>query len=108
MSDNHEATREIPLSGGLVTFVVRVGETVRRATGPWSPAVHALLRHLDDNGFDGASRFVGTDHRGREILTFNNGTVPSRADPRICTESALADVGRRGPAAPIQDVVHAA
>ena len=38
---------EVPLTGGNITPVVRVGATVRRATGPWTPAVHALLRHLE-------------------------------------------------------------
>ena len=58
------------LSGGYSTPVVRVEDTVRRATGPWSPAVHGLLRHLERRGFDGAPRFLGLDDRGREVLTF--------------------------------------
>ena len=37
---------EIPLHGGNVSTVVRVGDTVRRNAGPWTPAVHALLHHL--------------------------------------------------------------
>jgi thiamine kinase-like enzyme len=40
--------RERVLTGGLATpEVVRVGDTVRRTAGRWTPAVHALLRHLD-------------------------------------------------------------
>jgi hypothetical protein len=66
---------EIPLHGGNVTPVVRVGETVRRATGPWSPAVHGLLRHLEVNGFDAAPRVLGIDEKGREILTYIPGEV---------------------------------
>lgn len=31
---------------GNVGGAWRVGETVRRATGPWTPAVHALLEYL--------------------------------------------------------------
>lgn len=31
------------LSGGAVNHVTRVGDTVRRPTGPWTPAVHADL-----------------------------------------------------------------
>jgi hypothetical protein len=31
--------------------VVRVGETVRRPPHPWSPTIHALLRHLESVGF---------------------------------------------------------
>ncbi len=42
---------EVPLTGGDMTAVVRVGDTVRRTAGPWTPAVHALLRHLRAAGF---------------------------------------------------------
>src|SRR5690242_2685586 len=66
---------ETPLHGGNVTAVVRVGNTVRRPTGPWSAAVHSLLRHLEGRGFDGAPRFRGLDSQGREILTFLPGEV---------------------------------
>lgn len=50
--------------------VWRVGDTVRRSVGPWTPAVHTLLRHLESVGFDGAPRVLGIDDQGREILTF--------------------------------------
>jgi Ser/Thr protein kinase RdoA (MazF antagonist) len=50
-------------------------DTVRRATGPWSPAVHGLLRYLERRDFDGAPRFLGLDDRGREVLTFITGVV---------------------------------
>jgi len=63
------------LSGGYSTPVVRVEDTVRRATGPWSPAVHGLLRHLERRDFFGAPRFLGIDDRGREVLTFIPGMV---------------------------------
>jgi Ser/Thr protein kinase RdoA (MazF antagonist) len=66
-----------PLAGGNVSgSVVRVGDTVRRPAGPWTPAVHALLRHLHEIGFDGAPLPVGLDAEGREVLTFLPGTVP--------------------------------
>src|SRR5579862_4266753 len=67
---------EIPLSGGnMSSGVVRVGGTVRRPAGPWTPAVHALLTHLHDAGFDGAPRPLGLDEQGREVLTFIPGAV---------------------------------
>lgn len=37
---------EEELHGGTMTSVVRVGDTVRRSTGEWSAAGHAVLRHL--------------------------------------------------------------
>lgn len=62
------------LHGGNVTPVVRVGQTVRRQPGPWTPAVHALLRHLEQVGFTAAPRALGTDEHGREILSYLPGT----------------------------------
>ncbi len=32
---------------GMFSTLARLGDTVRRSTGPWTPAVHALLRHLE-------------------------------------------------------------
>jgi Ser/Thr protein kinase RdoA (MazF antagonist) len=68
---------ESPLAGGNVAgTVVRVGDTVRRPAGPWTPAVHALLAYLYATGFRGAPRPLGIDDRGREVLTFAPGIVP--------------------------------
>src|SRR5579859_7043233 len=67
--------QEIPLQGGNVTGAVRVGNTVRRATGPWSSAVHHLLHHLERHGFGGASQFLGIDAQGREMLSYVEGEV---------------------------------
>ncbi|HET7768788.1 MAG TPA: aminoglycoside phosphotransferase family protein [Chloroflexota bacterium] len=52
--------------------VFRKGGVVYRKTGPWTPAVHALLRHLERVGFQGAPRLVGTglDDQGHELLTY--------------------------------------
>jgi hypothetical protein len=55
--------------------VVRVGDTVRRPTGIWTPGVHALLEHLASVGYDGAPTVLGLDEQGREILSFVRGTV---------------------------------
>lgn len=85
---------ERPLEGGYFSSVTRVGDTVRRSVGPWTPAVHALLRHLQDVGFDGAPRVLGTDERGREVLSFVPGDVPGRASPEVATERVLREVGR--------------
>ena len=73
---------EIPLPGGDVTEgVVRVGDTVRRPLGEHSPTVHAVLRHLESVGFDGAPRLHGTDEKGREIVSFIEGEVAARPWP---------------------------
>ncbi len=65
----------ILLSGGNITQVVRIGQTVRRTTNTWSTTVHDLLRHLEAQGFTGAPRFLGIDEKGREILSFLPGMV---------------------------------
>ena len=71
------AGTEVPLSGGnMNSGVVRVGDTVRRPAGFWTPAVHALLGHLHGVGFDGAPRPLGVDGCGREVLSFIAGESP--------------------------------
>jgi hypothetical protein len=72
----------------------KAGETVLRSTGPWTPAVHALLRQLESVGFDGAPRVLGFDARGREVLTYVPGEVPRAANPEVATNRVLAEVGR--------------
>ena len=47
-----------------------MGATVRRRGGAWTPAVHALLRHLEEVGFEGAPRVLGFDDTGREVLSY--------------------------------------
>ena len=67
---------EIPLPGGNVGGAVRVGDSVRRPTGPWTPAVHELLDFLADAGLERRiQRVLGIDDRDREILTFLPGRV---------------------------------
>jgi hypothetical protein len=55
---------------GSMTAVTRIGATVHRPTGRWTPAVHALLDYLAAVGFDGAPRPLGFDDEGREVLTY--------------------------------------
>jgi len=63
------------LVGGNVGGAVRIGMTVRRPTGPWTPAVHALLAYLHGAGVDRIPRVLGTDERGREVLSWLPGRV---------------------------------
>ncbi|WP_426594609.1 phosphotransferase [Cellulomonas sp. McL0617] len=68
-------TDEVLLPGGNVGGAVRVGDTVRRPTGPWTPAVHELLDFLAAAGVEKIPRVLGIDERDREILTFLPGHV---------------------------------
>jgi hypothetical protein len=82
------------LSGGNLNPVVRVGQTVRRVPGDWTPAVHELLRHLEAHGFAGAPRVRGFDDHGREVLTFIEGLTDSSGDPAwVWSDDALVEVG---------------
>jgi Ser/Thr protein kinase RdoA (MazF antagonist) len=78
----------VTLPGGNLGGAVRDGDTVLRATGPWTPAVHALLDRLDGL----APRPLGVDSGGRERLEFVPGEVV--ADARAIGDDALAAVGR--------------
>jgi aminoglycoside phosphotransferase (APT) family kinase protein len=89
------ASEEIPLSGGCTTAgVVRIGDTVRRPTGPRSPFVHDLLRHLEAVGFEGAPRLLGIDERGRKILTFVRGDVLHDHGEFSPSDAQLANAAR--------------
>lgn len=59
---------------GNVGGAWRVGNTVRRTTGPWTPAVHALLAHLQSR-LAAVPEVFGFDGRGREVLSFLPGRV---------------------------------
>src|SRR5205809_294231 len=72
---------EVPFIGGNLNDATRVGDTVRRRAGPWTPAVHALLLFLENAGFE-APRVRGVDGKGREILEYIDGDVhPGWPDP---------------------------
>lgn len=89
------SVREIPLIGDISEGVVRAGTTVRRPMRATSPAVHALLRHLEAVGFDRAPRFLGIDERGRAILTYVEGVVPTHPLPAYAvSDEALTAVAR--------------
>jgi hypothetical protein len=68
--------KEVPFIGGNMNDATRVGNTVRRRAGPWTPAVHALLRFLEGAGFE-APRPRGIDDQGREILEYVEGDAHS-------------------------------
>jgi hypothetical protein len=91
-----DAVREERLSGGNVGGATRAGDTVRRAAGPWTPTVHAVLSHLRANGFPEAPAPLGIDEQGREVLGYVDGEVPP-GEPLpdwVLTDEALVAVAR--------------
>ena len=83
---------EQPLPGGFVTSVVRAGNTVRRAPPEDPEFVHDLLGLFERRGWAGAPRFLGTDERGREVLSFIDGHVAWEPvqPPSITSDASLA------------------
>ncbi len=71
---------------GSINPVVRIGETIRRPVHRWTPAVHSLLRYLEEIGFSGVPRVLGIDDLGREILSFIPGEVAWRPWPEVMLE----------------------
>lgn len=85
-NDAHASTpgeTEEVLAGGNMGEVVRVGVTVRRPAGEWTPAVQRLLEVLGDAGVSGIPRPLGLDERGREVLSFVEGDNLAAADPEL-------------------------
>ncbi|MGY0057372.1 phosphotransferase family protein [Streptomyces sp. LZ34] len=85
---------EVPLAGGRITpGVVRVGSTVRRPVTAASPFVAELLGHLQQQGFTGAPRHLGSDAAGRDVLSYLPGWVPARfqrwTDAQVTAAGAL-------------------
>lgn len=86
---------ERPLQGGNMTTVVRVGATVRRGAGPWTPTIHALLDHVRARGIGRVPAPRGLDARGREVLTYLPGEVPRYPMPRwVWADDVLVDATR--------------
>jgi hypothetical protein len=88
---------EIVLAGGTTNAgrVTRIGNTVRRPRRPTSEATEALLDHLEQAGFDGAPRYLGSDERGREVLSYIPGEAPIVPHPAWAfTDATLVSVAK--------------
>ena len=85
---------EEPLFGGLVNGrVFKVGDTVRRPAGDWTPTIHALLAHLQSKQFP-APRPLGLDGQGREILSYLPGDASKHPwPPALLATSGASQVG---------------
>lgn len=86
------SAEEEHLPGGNVGGAVRVGETVRRPTGPWTPAVHVLLDHLATR-VPHVPRVLGFDDLGREVLAYLRGHVVD-IDTEMLTSGQITSVVR--------------
>jgi hypothetical protein len=82
------------LTGGRVTSgIVRIGQTVRRPVSGDRTPQRELLACLHDRGFTASPRFLGIDEKGREVLSFLPGEVPSDlghfSDSQIAAAASL-------------------
>ena len=69
--------------------VVIDGDVVRRPAGPWTPAVHALLDHLERSGFTGSPRAVSAD--GEDVVSY----IPGESvHPHAWSDQGVFSVGR--------------
>jgi hypothetical protein len=87
---------EHKLHGGFLnTSVVRFSDSVRRAAGYWSPAVHAWLDHLHKLGLTVASVPLRLDSsRNEEWLTHIDGLVASGgfSEPWLWADNVLVTI----------------
>ena len=58
------------LTGGAINTVTRRGDVVFKTGGPWVPAVHTVLDHLESRGFPYSPKALGIDDKGREMISF--------------------------------------
>lgn len=87
VSEDPETPEFLPGGSGGVW---KVGRTVRRPTGPWTPAVHEYLNWLAEEGLGGIPHVTGIDEDGREILSYIEGRgVP--VDDEIVLDRVLED-----------------
>jgi hypothetical protein len=96
MTDPGRADAEVPLaawgSGTQPSRARRRADVVYREAGPWSGTVLALLRYLEQAGFAGAPRVIGSglSADGREMVSYVPGMSPHPDDD---DEDAVAGVG---------------
>jgi hypothetical protein len=75
---------------GGATGVRIIGDRVHRRTGPWTPAVHALLDHARRSGLAEAPEVVGFDDAGDDVVRFVPGSCDAHA---LLDDAALVAVG---------------
>ena len=83
---------EHELAGGNVAAgVVRVGGTVRKPAGYWTPAVEALLAHLEAGGFTGARWNVARPRLSGGFL----GGSREKPDTQVHADAPRREIARR-------------
>ena len=83
-------------ASGSVNTVKRVGSTVIRPAGAWSPSVHNLLNYLDYKAFSYSPSVIALDpNQNRETLSYIDGNVAMRPWPTcLLAESGIVEVAQ--------------
>lgn len=74
--------------------VFRRGELLHRTSESWTPAVAALLNHLETVGFTASPRHRGYDEEGRQVLTFLPGEDGPVSWGYLHSDDGLASMAR--------------
>ena len=77
---------------GNVAGVIKIGDTVHRQVGAWTPAVHSLLDHLAPR-LPHIPRVLGFDEQGREVLDFMPGRVIDQSRESLTEAQIVSIVG---------------
>jgi Phosphotransferase enzyme family len=86
--------RIAPQFSGPMSHVIRIGQTVHRPVHRNTAMVQALLKHLEQVGFDEAPRALGFDEEGREMVSYTSGMAghyPLKS--YVLSESTLLRIG---------------
>lgn len=90
----HGSVDEIELAGGGINTVVRIGDTVRRPTSPWTAATRELIEVLHAAGVP-VPNWHGIDDQSREILDYLPGEVGHYPlSEAVRSEAALISAAR--------------
>jgi hypothetical protein len=81
---------ELLTGGNNADAVVRIGDTVRKPWLPSTPAVHAFMTYLRDNGFPAVPKVLGRDDEGRQVLQY----VPGAGELPMSDDRDLQRLGR--------------
>ena len=83
------------LSGGRKQKIARQVNRVHRPVGFWTPTIHALLEHLQKQGFNGAPIPYGIDDQGNEHVSFIAGEVSNYPlSPAATSQQALVSAAK--------------
>ena len=89
------ADGEALVGGNMSGAVVRIGDTVRKPSGPQSATVQRLVAHVRAQGVTWAAEPLGIDADGRDVWRFIPGHVEHGVPDWLRNLELLTDVARR-------------